>query len=93
MIHIYTQSHCALCLSLNFTFPQIVYISHVKEGEITFLLTAWSLYYWDLHVYKDGATFISQIFFIAGVFGQTGTGHTNCACWTKEITIWRVSEY
>lgn len=43
MIHIYTHSHYAHCLSLNYTFPQIVYINHVKEGDITHCCILWSL--------------------------------------------------
>lgn len=55
MIHIYTHSHCALCLSLNFTFPQIVYISHVKAGEITHCLILWSLTHWEVLFHREGA--------------------------------------
>lgn len=49
MIHIYTHSHYAHCLSLNYTFPQIVYINHVKEGDITHCCILWSLRRWGAH--------------------------------------------
>lgn len=57
MIHIYTHSHYAHCLSLNYTFPQIVYINHVKQGDITHCCILWSLRRWGAHyVLNDNGT-------------------------------------
>lgn len=46
MIHIYTYTHCTHCLSLNYTFPQIVYINHVKEGDVAHCASLWTLTHW-----------------------------------------------